>query len=57
MSKIDDIEILTVDLRKISVTSTYKPWDEKLIFTEPYNYIDNKTKIIVEEDFNSHSEN
>lgn len=52
MSCINDVEILTVDLGKITISSVYKPPGADFIFTESYN----RTKIIID-DFNSHSVN
>jgi len=56
MSCVNDIEILTADLGKITITSVYKPPGADFIFTEPCNFRDNRTKIIIS-DFNSHSVN
>jgi len=55
-SCVNEIEILTADLRKIMITSVYKPSRADLIFTEPYNFRDNRKKIIIG-DFNSYSVN
>lgn len=56
MSCTKDIEILSVDLGKITIASVYKPPGADFIFTEPDNFRDNRTKIIIG-DFNSHNVN
>lgn len=54
MSSSNDIEILTTDLRKVMVSSMYKPPCKKFIFTKLDHFKDKMTKIITG-DFNSHS--
>jgi len=56
MSCANDIEFLTADLGKITISSVYKPPGADFIFTEPYDFRNNRTKIIIG-DFNSHSAN
>jgi len=53
-SETNNIEILTVDLGKCSITSIYNPPNENFVFEEQENFRDNNTRIVAR-DFNSHS--
>lgn len=50
----NDIEILTVELAKCTITSVYKPPNEQFAFHEPYNF-SNKNLQIILGDFNCRS--
>ncbi|KAE9524319.1 hypothetical protein AGLY_015358 [Aphis glycines] len=55
-SKIDDIEILTIEVGKCTVTSIYKPPNSTFAFDKPANF-DTKNIHIIIGDFNSHHTN
>jgi exonuclease III len=50
----DDIEILTVEINKCTITSVYKPPLKPFYFEEPENYNSQSIKIVMG-DFNCHS--
>jgi len=50
----DNIEIITVDLGNITISSIYKPPNTPFKFTEPPNFQNQNTRIVIG-DFNSHS--
>lgn len=56
ITEIDDIEILTVEVRKYTVTSIYKPPNSTFTFEKPDNFDTRKIHIIIR-DFNSHYTN
>ena len=54
LTEVNPIEILRVDLRGISVTSVYKPPDERVSFHQPPTAVGDQHQVIIEE-FNIHS--
>ena len=54
MTEIDNIEILTVNLGKLAVTSMYKPPGSTFAFEEPETFSHEHVNVIIG-DFNSHS--
>jgi len=56
ITEIDDIEILTIEVGKCTVTSIYKPPNSTFAFDKPANF-DTKNIHIIIGDFNSHHTN
>ena len=54
LTEVNNIEILRVDLRGISVTSVYKPPGERVSFHKPLTAVGDQQQVIIG-DFNSHS--
>ena len=54
LTEVNNIEILRVDLRGISVTSVYKPLGERFSFHQPLTAAGDQHHVIIG-DFNSHS--
>lgn len=54
MTEVDDIEIITIDLGKCTVTSVYKPPNSPFKFHKPKNFAARNVRIILG-DFNCHS--
>ena len=54
LTDINNIEVLRVDLNGISVTSVYKPPDERLSFHQPLTAVGDQQQVILG-DFNIHS--
>lgn len=54
ITEVDDIEIITIDLGKCTVTSVYKPPNIPFEFHKPKHFHDQNARIILR-DFNCHS--
>lgn len=50
----NEIEVLTIEVGKFTVTSVYKPPGKDFVFTPPGNFTSQQTKFVLG-DFNSHS--
>jgi len=53
MSVHDNIEILTINFEKISVTSVYKPPKQTFVFENPDTFDRSQLNVVIG-DFNSH---
>lgn len=57
ITEINDVEVLTVDLGKYTVTSVqYKPKNSTFEFNKPRDFNNHETKKIIR-DFNCHTQN
>lgn len=54
MTIVDDIEVITIDLEKCTITSVYKLLNSPSKFHKPKNFVSHNVRIIIG-DFNCHS--